>query len=148
METDLLDAWLSAWNSHDGGKLAALMADDGSYEVLATSRFLHKRSSVAKFVDTRLSFSSDFSVKYVSTQRDGDRYATEWEMTGTADQPVAGWPATGKPWRIRGASIGLSEGGKIKLHREYWDLSAVVAQLGLPPSSEVDWILQRMSEEL
>ena len=146
MVADVLEGWLAAWNSHDGSRLAELMADDGVYEVLATSRVLHSRESVARFVATRDSFSSDFSVKYVSTLREGDRYATEWEMVGTADRPIGGWPATGKTWTIRGASLGLSRQGKIKEHREYWDLAAVVTQMGAPLSAEVDWILSQMSE--
>ncbi len=141
MATNLLDDWLDAWNSHDGTKLADLLADDGIYEVLATGR-VHSPLTVVQFVEQRDSFSSDFSVQYVSTQRDGNMYSTEWVMTGTKDRTLLGWPATGTTWTIRGASIGVMEGERIKRHREYWDLATVLGQLGLSLPPDVDWALR------
>ncbi len=53
-----------------------------------------------------IGFSSDYRFVTVSTRMDGSRYAIEWEMLGTNTEASGGFPATGKPYRIRGASIG------------------------------------------
>jgi len=146
MGTDLLDGWLSAWNNHDAAALAALMTDDGTYEIKATGRVL-TRATLEKAVTDRHKLSSDLSLKYLSTQRDGNWYATEWRATGTNDGPVdvLDLPASGRLFTIEGASIGLSEGGKIKRHTEYWDLAAFLSQVGVSPSPKVDWGLARLA---
>ena len=89
------------------------------------------------FVAETHAMSSNYVVEVVSAQRSGNNYATEWLMGGTHDGPLQllGLPATGKQWRVRGASVGqLNDDGRIKLHRDYWNLAAFLTQVGvLPP---------------
>jgi hypothetical protein len=55
-------------------------------------------------------------------------------MNGTNDGPVGGQPATGRPWRVRGASVGtLNAEGLIAENRDYWNMAEVFAQIGLAP---------------
>ena len=74
----------------------------------------------------------------MSTRTDGSRYAIEWEMLGTNTGASGGFPATGKPYRIRGASIGeLDPDGRITANRDYWNLAAYLIEVGLlqvPPA--------------
>jgi hypothetical protein len=68
---------------------------------------------------------------------DGSRYAIEWEMLGTITGASGGFPATGKPYRIRGASIG--ELGPDSKYRELGlrNLAACLIDVGLlqvPPA--------------
>jgi steroid delta-isomerase-like uncharacterized protein len=147
MATDLFDDWLSAWNRYDGSILAASMTDDAVYVDVPWGRVLTP-ATVVEHVALGHRNSSDLSVVALSTQRDGDRYAFEWKMTGTNDGPIArGLPPSGKTWTIRGASIGVTEGGKIREHRDYWDLCGWLAQLGVSPPPQVDWVLADWSEE-
>lgn len=131
---DVFDAWLSAVNSHDGDRLAALMADDGTYELVATG-IVFSKATVPLSLSAIHDMSSDFSVTLVSTMRDGERYGIEWEVVGTNDGPIPylGLPATGKTFKIRAAAFGQTEGGKIKLHREYWEVFNLLSQVDLPP---------------
>jgi len=145
---DLFAAWLNAWNSHDGSVLAAVMTDDAVYEDVPWGRVLTP-ATIADHVALGHRNSSDFSVECLSTQRDGDRYAIEWRMTGTNDGPIArDLPASGRSWTIRGASIGLSEGARIKIHRDYWDLAGWLSQLGLSLPPQVHWVMTEWSEDV
>jgi steroid delta-isomerase-like uncharacterized protein len=147
MAPDLFDAWLNAWNENDGSALAVFMTDDGIYEDVPWGRVLNP-STIGEQIALGHRNSSDLSVKYISTVHAVDRYATEWEMRGTNDGPIArNMPASGQAWTIRGASVGASQAGKIKVHRDYWDLSGWLAQLGHPSPPQVDWVRAEWSEE-
>ena len=56
-------------------------------------------------------------------------------MIGTNTGGAAGLPATNKPFRIRGVSVGaLDSNGKIKHNRDYWNMADYLMQVGvLPP---------------
>ena len=136
MSNDFFNELLAAWNSHDGSLIAALMADDGAYEDVAVGEALD-RASIVDFVARTHTLSSDYVIEWLSTQRSGNSYAAEWIMSGTNDGPAValGLPPTGRPWEIRGASVGqLDDEGRIRLHRDYWNLAGLLVQLGaLPP---------------
>ncbi|MGE5292632.1 MAG: hypothetical protein ACM3ML_36675 [Micromonosporaceae bacterium] len=43
-------------------------------------------------------------------------------------------PATGRPYRVRGASAGtLNSEGLISTNRDYWNMAEVLAQIGFTP---------------
>jgi len=147
MARDVFDGWLDAWNNHDAAALAALLTDDGIYEIKATSRVLTP-TTIDKVVSERHTLSSDLSVEYLSTLRRGNRYAAEWRAVGTHDGPwvVLNLPASGRSFKIEGASIGVIQGDRIKRHTEYWDLAIFLAQLGVSSRPEVDWALARFAD--
>jgi steroid delta-isomerase-like uncharacterized protein len=129
--------YLAAWNSHEGAKVAAYMAADATYEDLALGQLHEGRSAIEAFVSGVEQFSDDYSFVPVSEQANGDSYAFEWEMLGTNTGESGGVPATNKPYRIRGVSVGrLDADGKIKTNRDYWNLADYLTQIGiLPPPS-------------
>jgi len=125
------------------------LSEDGIYEVVPTgSRFTKTTAHLA--VSSTHDLSSDFSVSLVSTMEDGDRYGVEWEVVGTNDGPVPwlGLPASGRAFLIRAGAFGQTENGKIKRHREYWDVAGFLAQLGIPPSPQVQFGLAAMAEQI
>ena len=66
----------------------------------------------------------------------GSDYANEWIMTGTNDREVQGVPATGRSFRVRGASVGkLDTSGRIIENRDYYNLAEMFAQLGIQPAA-------------
>lgn len=131
----LLDDLLTAWNRHDGTQMAALIHEDGIYEDVAISRTFDRHSLPGLVAETE-ALSSDYKMAWISTIQEGGRYAIEWEMSGTNDGPILALnaPATGRAWRVRGASLGLIDGGKIKRHSDYWNRSTLLQQLGLVPT--------------
>ena len=117
---------LGAWNSQDGNRLAALMAQDGTYEDVAVGQTMDRESIVDLIARTH-TLSSDHRLEWMAKQRSGNDYAAEWLMSGINDGPAPelGLEATGKPFAVRGASVGqLDERGLIKVHRDYWNLLA------------------------
>jgi steroid delta-isomerase-like uncharacterized protein len=132
-----LSAYLDAWNTHDGSKVAAFMAEDATYEDLALGVLHEGRDAIRAFVDEADEFSNDYAFTAVSEQQSGDRYAVEWEMTGTNTGEAGGFPATNKAYRIRGVSIGLlDEDSKIKQNRDYWNMADYLMQVGILPAPD------------
>ncbi len=112
------------------------MAEEGTYEDLAVGEMMD-RDAIADFVARADTMSSDYAIEWVSTQRSGTSYAAEWIMSGTNDGPLIalGLPPTGKPWNIRGVSIGrLDDEGHIQRNRDYWNLAGFLMQLGAMPA--------------
>lgn len=137
MEANWVDAYLEAWNSHDGSQVAAFMTEGVTYDDLASGDVYQGRGAVQAYVERTHEFSGDYRFVTVTTQTDGRRYAIEWEMLGTNTGSSGGFPATGKPYRIRGASIGeLAADGKIVANRDYWNVAAYLMEVGLlsPPT--------------
>ena len=126
--------YLAAWNSHDGAKVAAYMAEDATYEDLALGQMHEGRAAIETFVNEANDFSKDYSFVFVSEQADGDSYALEWEMIGTNTGEAGGLPATNKPYRIRGVSVGqLNSDRKIAMNRDYWNMADYLMQVGILP---------------
>lgn len=74
-------------------------------------------------------WSGDYRFAVVTAQADGDRYAIEWEMVGTNTGALAGIPPTGKPYRIRGASVGQRDAeGRIVLNPDCANLADHLAR--------------------
>ena len=93
---------------------------------------LHGPSEIASFVEEATRSSSDFRFESVSLFTVGNDYANEWIMLGTNDRERPGAPATGRSFRVRGASIGrLDTSGRIVENRDYYNLAELVKQLGI-----------------
>jgi steroid delta-isomerase-like uncharacterized protein len=133
MGTEWVHDYLDAWNSHEGARVAAFMADDVSYEDLAGGATYHGHDEVIGYVAQTHEWSSDYRFVTVTTQQSsGGSYAIEWEMLGTNTGDFGGMPPTGKPYRIRGVSVGqLDDAGKITANRDYFNLVDYLTQVGL-----------------
>jgi steroid delta-isomerase-like uncharacterized protein len=130
------DTYLAAWNAHDSAAVARHMADDAVYEDVALGRVLRGPSEIASFVEEATRSSSDFRFENLSLFTAGSDYANEWIMLGTNDREVGGVPATGRSFRVRGASIGkLDQNGRIVENRDYYNLAELLRQLGMPPTA-------------
>ena len=131
-----LDRYLDAWNAHDPGAVARHMADGAVYEDVALGRVLHGPSEIATFVEEATRSSSDFRFEVVSLITTGSDYANEWVMLGTNDRALAGVPASGRSFRVRGASVGkLDSSGLIVENRDYYNLAELLTQLGIQPAA-------------
>jgi len=131
-----LDRYLDAWNAHDPAAVARHMAASAIYEDVALGRVLHGPTEIAKFVEEATRSSSDFRFEVVSLFTAGSNYANEWVMLGTNDRALPGVPATGRSFRVRGASVGkLDSSGLIVENRDYYNLAELLTQLGIPPTA-------------
>lgn len=143
-DRSFFDGYLDAWNAHDAAAVARCMADDAIYEDVALGRVLRGPSEIAAFVEEATRASSNFRFEEVSLFTAGRDYANEWIMTGTNDREVHGIPATGRSFRVRGASVGkFDASGRIVENRDYYNLAEMFAQLGIkPPARPQPAVLQ------
>ena len=135
-----MQRYLAVWNTHDGSQVATFMADDVTYEDLAGGATYYGRDEVAGYVAATHEWSSDYRFVIVAAQSSSTGYAIEWEMIGTNTGELGGTAPTGKPYRIRGVSVGrLNEDGQIASNRDYFNLVDYLAQVGLftPPGADV-----------
>ena len=138
LDRTFFDGYLAAWNQHDPAAVASYMAEGAVYEDVALGRVLRGPSEVAAFVEEATRSSSDFRFEDVSLFATGNDYANEWIMVGTNDRDLPGLPATGRTFRVRGASVGrVNTDGKILENRDYYNLAELLMQLGrlAPPAS-------------
>jgi steroid delta-isomerase-like uncharacterized protein len=130
-------AYHEAWNRHDGEAVASFFTDDGVYADQTLGLRHQGKEAIKDFVNTsEHNFSSDLHINQLDMFTTDDRYALVWDMTGTHDRSSqdSSMLATGKRFTIRGASIGLLEGGKIKQNTDYWNMVEFLAEVGLMPA--------------
>ena len=133
-DTEWVSRYLEAWNSHDGAAVAAFMAEDVTYEDLAQGGVYRGRDGVEAYVQGTHQWSGDYRFVVVSAQSGGGAYAIEWEMLGTDTGEVGGVAPTGKPYRIRGVSVGaLDSTGQIVRNRDYFNYADYLTQVGRFP---------------
>jgi hypothetical protein len=73
--------------------------------------------------------SSDYLFYTTAFFEDDEHYASEWTTSGTHDRSGPRLPATGKPFRIQGASIGRRSDGLITMNPDYWNMLALLTQV-------------------
>jgi steroid delta-isomerase-like uncharacterized protein len=129
--------YLGAWNTRDGSRVAAFMADGAVYEDLALHEKHVGADDIRGFVDRMaVEFSDDYRFEHLTFQQSGDDYAAEWRLSGTHNGAAGMLPATGRQFDIQGVSIGRLEGGRIKENRDYWDMVTFLTQVGLMAAPE------------
>lgn len=136
MDPKFFDHYFSAWNRHDAAGVARHIAEDGVYEDVAMGRSMRGPQEIAEFVAGAAASSSDLHFELGSLLTTGDSYLCEWVMAGTNDGPLEGMPPTGRKFSVRGVSVGrVDRDGRIVENRDYWNLAAVLGQLGLLPGA-------------
>jgi steroid delta-isomerase-like uncharacterized protein len=138
MATDvesMLADYLSAWNSHDVGKIPSFFTDDCLYEDVAVGAVSRGKEELKAFVGSTFAAFPDFKIQLTSRFIAGDWRASEWIMSGTQAGDLPGIPATGKSFSVRGASIIELRGGKIRRNSDYWNMASFLQQIGLMPAA-------------
>jgi steroid delta-isomerase-like uncharacterized protein len=126
---DVVRRNFDSWNRHDADAVVAAFVEGGFY----ITPSLHEPATGAAlgdFVRAVFVWSSNFSLDLVSIGNTGEQVVLDWLAHGTNDGPsVDGTPATGKQYNIRGVSIVLVEGDKIRTELVYFDRLGLRYQL-------------------
>ena len=118
--TTWMTRYIDACNRPDGDAASAFHSEDAICEDVGTGNIYKGRGEIAGWVQWAHQSSPDIRFHTVSEQQCGDWFAIEWEALGTNTGEVDGRSPTGKPFRVRGISVGQLDGsGKIKVNREY-----------------------------
>jgi steroid delta-isomerase-like uncharacterized protein len=121
--------WSAAWNSHDPAKIVALFAGDGVYEDVPFGSTNRGTAALRKYAEDYFAAVPDMkTVVTGSSLKSGSGYV-EWVFSGTD----VGLYKTGKTFSVRGVSIIAAKNGKITRDRDYYDLAALMKQVGAAP---------------
>ncbi|OHV82429.1 ester cyclase [Ensifer sp. LCM 4579] len=131
---EVVAGYLAAWNAHDSAKAASYFADDVTYYDASVGTPVNgKDAARSGVVDNFLNAVPDA----VWTMKGdpivaGDRVSFEWQFSGTNTGAWSdGTAATGKSFKIDGASIFVVKDGKIAAQSDYYDALGFYKQLGL-----------------
>jgi steroid delta-isomerase-like uncharacterized protein len=93
----------------------------------------HVYNDLAEFKDFYLTYMGALNVDMVLGEivATDDAYAVSNHFQGVHNADLPGLPATGRSYSIPSASIGTIENGKIKTNTDYWNMSALLSQLGI-----------------
>jgi steroid delta-isomerase-like uncharacterized protein len=132
------DDYLAALNAHDIPRVLDFMRDDVVYADMAVGERMEGREATGEFLGRMATdVSSDYRFDNEQVLVDGEAFALVWTMSGTKDRGDAqgGLPATGRRFQIPGVSIGRLQEGKVAEQRDYWNMAAFLAQVGLMPAA-------------
>jgi steroid delta-isomerase-like uncharacterized protein len=127
------ERFADAFDSHDGTKLAALLAPDIKWEDIAAGMTFTGPQALTTFIDeVMIPFSNDYRFTLVSEHVTSECYAVEWEQTGTNTGPFQGAAATNQRYRLRGVSVGrFDANGQVIENRDYYNPAQLAQQLAV-----------------
>ena len=141
-----VEDYFTAWARHaqasdpvnglaDRERMLSFMHSDIFYEDVPTAMTFKGHDGVVEMGRMARVMANEMRFVCISAQHSGDRFGFETETYGTNTGPVGDLPATNKPFKLRGVSIGkLAPDGKVIEHKDYWDLAFYLRQIGLTPN--------------
>ena len=135
--TQVLKQETEAWNAHDADGVAACYAQDAKLYDVGLPEPLRGRAAIRESVAGYLAAFSDFhAVNLGEPIVSGNRAAQEWKVTGTNDGELLGTAPTGKSATTYGcATAEFGEDGLIHRGGNYWNVAALMQQLGVVPET-------------
>ncbi len=127
----IAESWIAAWNSHDPAKWATHFTSDIYYEDVTFGEINRGSEEGKKFAAEFFESVPDLKLELANSSMQGEHGSIEWILSGT-DKGVY---KTGKPFRVRGASIITIKNGKISRSVDYYDAATIMKQVGLLPAS-------------
>lgn len=132
----LLARWAEGWSAPgDPEKLLALVTADIVYEDVAVGDVVRGTTSFRDLLATAAKAIPDFRVELFDGFATETMASAEYAITGTQTGDLPYLKATGKPFRLRAASVFVLENKKIRRESRYYDMARFLTQLGgLPPA--------------
>ena len=128
---EVAQAYIQAWNAHDGEAVVRTFADDGTY-VDPTLPEPLSGDGIKGLVDALVTGWPDLTFETEGIVADGDRVVLQWRMTGTNDGPLPGMSTpTGGRSNLPGIDVIAVGPDGITSVVGYFDQITLLAQLGL-----------------
>ena len=127
----LLQQMVEAINATDSAALAAVYTEDGTHEDVPAGVEVRGREEIAAYVDTALGQFQDVRFTPLSARQSGDLAMLEYDLSVTD-------PASGRPLTYRGVLVFELDGNLIRRSADYYDIAAILGQLGLLPAPETE----------
>ena len=134
-DADFAVAYSRAWTS-EPGELLDFFAPDGSYTDVAFDATYTGREEIARFHRWMLKFAPDSAIEFSNACAAGGLLYLEWVWSGTFEGALrlpdgSSVASTGANFSIDGvAACRCADDGKLLSHRDYWDLSTMLRQVG------------------
>lgn len=132
---DFADAYSRAWTS-EPLELLDFFALDGSYTDVAMDATYNGRAEIARFHRWMLKFAPDSVIEFRSPCAADGRLYLEWVWSGTFEGTLrlpdgSSVRSTGGNFSVPGvAACRYAANGELLSHRDYWDLSTLLRQVG------------------
>ncbi len=124
-------AYFDAWNARSPEAIVASMIEGGTYEDPNSGGPI-SGPALAAYTGALFAAFPDLSFELVSEAETGpNSLAAQWIMRGTNTGPHRGAPPTGRAIEGSGADLIVTELGKVKSVRGYYDSAEVPRQLGM-----------------
>ena len=134
MNREFYTRYFDAWNRHAADEIVGFLTHDCTYIDVALGESHTGPSEIRDFVaHVEQAFSSDYQFDSGFGVLSETGYALEWVLRGTHDRSSDQLAATGKPFAIRGVSVGEIRDDKIARNTDYWSLAELLMQVGLMP---------------
>jgi steroid delta-isomerase-like uncharacterized protein len=131
------EAYSQAWTS-EPVQLLNFFAPDGSYTDVAMGATYTGREEIARFHRWMLKFAPDSVIEFGDGCAADGRMYLEWVWSGTFEGTLrlpdgSAVQSTGARFSVPGvAACRYTANGDLLSHRDYWDLSTLLRQLGAP----------------
>lgn len=125
-------AFCDAWASHDPERVVAIFTKDAFYEDVPFGLKVNGSAELRDFARDFFTAVPDLRIECVATAAQGGHGSIEWTFSGT-DRTDVGFFKTGKPFKVRAASVFETRHGKISRNLDYYDVASWMRQVGLLP---------------
>ena len=125
----LLEAFMSAWNRHDAASLDTLVAANAVHEDLAFGFRGIGPEGFKGYLGESIRQVPDFDWRTTAVFVEGPVVAAEWTLAGTFTGDTPTGPVAGRRFSVRGASILVTEGGRIVRFSDYYNAAELFRQL-------------------
>jgi steroid delta-isomerase-like uncharacterized protein len=131
----VLERWATVLSARDAQGWAELCSADCVHEDVALGVVNRGPEEVRAFAQLLFDAVPDFDVKIQSSFGDDSSAVCEWEMSGTQSGDLPDLPASGRSFKVRGATlVALAASGQVERMTEFWDTATWLRQLGLLPT--------------
>lgn len=118
-------------SSHDEERLFALYAEDVVFQDVALEVVANGRDEVRRLLESVYAAMEGYSMTLTSAFAGEDGGGAEWIMAGKHIADFGDFPATGRSFELRAASIMRFSNGLVTHRSDYWSVSAFTKQVGL-----------------
>jgi len=126
----LLEAFMRVWNQQDSAAvLDTLVSSNALHEDLAFGFQGTGPAGFKGYLVETLKQIPDFTWRTTATLVEGPRIAVEWTLSGTFSGATPTGPVVGRRFAVRGASVVVTEAGKISRFSDYYNAAEFFRQV-------------------
>jgi steroid delta-isomerase-like uncharacterized protein len=129
----VVEAWIAAYQARDTAAMAALYTDDAVYEDVPNA-FIARGDEIPQLLATAEQGFSDVRVEVLNVFGGPGWGAVEYLFSATNAGIIPDPATAGRAFTSRAVTIFELDGDQIRRSADYYDLTAILAQLGLLPA--------------